>query len=214
MPRHLKTFQTSLGFFDLAVAAPSMKAALEAWGSSVNLFHQGFARETNDPGVVIATMKQPGVVLKRAVGSNAQFSEHAELPKSLPAFKVKERVSKAEPSKAEKPKQKRGKKSADIVSFADERAARRAAEAYDREHERQERERRKEEGERERVRHAREQLIAKAEAALERAKAIHDAALHALEEERAQIDKRIDAEKDRWERQKGKLDVNLRQAHD
>ena len=30
MARKLKTYQTSLGFFDLAIAAPSMKAALEA----------------------------------------------------------------------------------------------------------------------------------------------------------------------------------------
>jgi hypothetical protein len=33
MARKLKTYQTSLGFFDLAIAAPSMKAALEAWGA-------------------------------------------------------------------------------------------------------------------------------------------------------------------------------------
>jgi hypothetical protein len=33
MARKLKTYQTSLGFFDLAMAAPSMKAALEAWGA-------------------------------------------------------------------------------------------------------------------------------------------------------------------------------------
>jgi hypothetical protein len=32
MARKLKTYQTSLGFFDLAIAAPSMKAVLEAWG--------------------------------------------------------------------------------------------------------------------------------------------------------------------------------------
>ena len=31
MPRKLKTFQTSLGFYDLAIAAPAMKAALEAF---------------------------------------------------------------------------------------------------------------------------------------------------------------------------------------
>lgn len=31
MARKLKTYQTSLGFYDLAIAAPSMKAALEAW---------------------------------------------------------------------------------------------------------------------------------------------------------------------------------------
>jgi hypothetical protein len=47
MPRKLKTYQTSLGFYDLVVAAPSMKAALEAWGSRSNLFHQGFAKESD-----------------------------------------------------------------------------------------------------------------------------------------------------------------------
>jgi hypothetical protein len=31
MARKLKTYQTSLGFFDLGVAAPTMKSALEAW---------------------------------------------------------------------------------------------------------------------------------------------------------------------------------------
>ena len=55
MARKLKTYQTSLGFFDLAIAAPSMKAALEAWGAGSNLFHQGVARETDDPDVVAAT---------------------------------------------------------------------------------------------------------------------------------------------------------------
>lgn len=36
MARKLKTFQTSLGFYDLAIAAPSMKAALEAKASKVS----------------------------------------------------------------------------------------------------------------------------------------------------------------------------------
>ena len=43
MAKKLKTYQTSLGFFDQAIAAPSMKAALEAWGADSNLFHQGAA---------------------------------------------------------------------------------------------------------------------------------------------------------------------------
>jgi colicin import membrane protein len=30
MPRKLKTYRTSLGFYDLAIAALSMKAALQA----------------------------------------------------------------------------------------------------------------------------------------------------------------------------------------
>jgi hypothetical protein len=48
MARKLKTYQTSLGFFDEAIAAPSMKAALEAWGADSNLFHQGAATESDD----------------------------------------------------------------------------------------------------------------------------------------------------------------------
>jgi hypothetical protein len=49
MPRRLKTYQTSLGFFDLAVAAASMKAAAEAWCSKTNDFKRGFAKEPMIP---------------------------------------------------------------------------------------------------------------------------------------------------------------------
>ena len=80
MVQKLKTYQTSLGFYDLAIAAPSMKAALEAWGAGSNLFHQGIAKESSDPGVVAATMSKPGVVLRRPVGSNGPVREHADLP--------------------------------------------------------------------------------------------------------------------------------------
>src|SRR6185369_14527932 len=83
MARKLKTYQTSLGFFDQAIAAPSMKAALEAWGADSNLFHQGAARESDDPEVIAATMAKPGVVLRRPVGSNGPFGEHADLPIDL-----------------------------------------------------------------------------------------------------------------------------------
>lgn len=83
MTRKLKTYQTSLGFYDLAIAAPSMKAALEAWGAGSNLFHQGVANESSDPDVVSATMSKPGVVLRRPVGSDAPFSEHPGLPTQL-----------------------------------------------------------------------------------------------------------------------------------
>ena len=83
MARKLKTYQTSLGFFDLAIAAPSMKAALEAWGANSNLFHQGAAKESVDPDIVAAAMAKPGVVLRCPVGSAGSFGEHAELPTDL-----------------------------------------------------------------------------------------------------------------------------------
>src|ERR1700716_1817846 len=83
MARKLRTYQTSLGFFDLAIAAPSMKSALEAWGADSNLFHQGAAKESEDPDVVAAAMSKPGVILRRPVGSDGPFTEHAELPAYL-----------------------------------------------------------------------------------------------------------------------------------
>src|SRR5690349_7658493 len=83
MDRKLKTYQTSLGFFDQAIAAPSMKAALEAWGADSNLFHQSAAKESDDPDVIAAAMAKPGVVLRRPVGTDRPFSEHVELPTDL-----------------------------------------------------------------------------------------------------------------------------------
>ena len=64
-----------------------MKAALDAWGSKHNLFQRGFAKVTDDPEVVAATMANPGIVLRRPVGTNGAFSEHAELPTDLPVGK-------------------------------------------------------------------------------------------------------------------------------
>ena len=84
MARKLKTFTTSAGFFDLAVAAPSMKAALEAWGSKNNLFQHGFAKVSDDPKIVAATMAHPGVVLRRPVGSTARSANTPSFPRTFP----------------------------------------------------------------------------------------------------------------------------------
>lgn len=60
MARKLKTLQTSLGFYGLAIAAPSMNATLEAWGAGqAKFFHQGIAEETDDRAVIAATMAKP-----------------------------------------------------------------------------------------------------------------------------------------------------------
>jgi hypothetical protein len=66
LARKLKTYQTSLGFFDLATAAPSMKAALEAWGADSNLFHQAIAKESHDPEIVAATKSSRPLCGERA----------------------------------------------------------------------------------------------------------------------------------------------------
>src|SRR3954464_6681812 len=133
MARKLKTYQTSLGFFDQAIAAPSMKAALEAWGTKTNLFHQGVAKEVDDPEVIAATMRKPGVILKRPIGSNGPFKEHAELPTDLPTGEVRKDRTAKRPAKREPPRK------------IDDQAARKAALAFEREQSRRETERRKEE---------------------------------------------------------------------
>ena len=159
MARKLKTYQTSVGFFDLAIAAPPMAAALRAWGSDTNLFQQGFAKETGDPAIVAATLAKPGVVLRRPVGSDGAFSEHADLPKELPIEQVKERTAKARATTREPPAQK-----------VDDKAAREAALAFERERKRRDSERRTEEAAREKERKRREQAIAGAKTALEEGK--------------------------------------------
>jgi hypothetical protein len=81
MPK-LKIFQAHLGFFDTIVAAPSQKAALEAWGSRQDLFRDGTAAIATGPDAIKAALEKPGVVLKRLSGSTGAFMEQPPLPKS------------------------------------------------------------------------------------------------------------------------------------
>jgi colicin import membrane protein len=199
MARKLKAYQTSLGFFDLAVAAPSMKAAAEAWGSRTNLFQQGLARETHDPAVIAATMAKPGVVLRRPVGSNAAFREYAALPEHLPREKIKETPSKSRP-KTKPPR-----------ALSDE-AAREAALSFEREQRRRESARQREEAAREKDRIRRERAIAKAEATLEKATHEHEAKVSEIEKARAALDKRSQTEDARWEKQKEKFERAVSRA--
>jgi hypothetical protein len=221
MARKLKIYQTSLGFFDLAIAAQSMAAALRAWGSDTNLFQQGFAKETDDPAIVAATLAKPGVVLRRPVGSDGAFSERAELPRELPVDKAKERTAKPRATTREPPPQKVDDKAAREAALEFERerkrrdSERREEEtARERERKRRDRERRKEEAAREKERKRREQAIAKAETALEEAKRNHEANVEEIERDRAALDRRSQAEDARWAKQKEQLETALRRARD
>ena len=82
MPRPLKVFQTHIGFYDLVVAAPSMKAAAEAWHASPRLFAQGFAAPTNDHDAIQAALAQPGIVLKRPHGRHMAWMADPEPPEA------------------------------------------------------------------------------------------------------------------------------------
>jgi flagellar motility protein MotE (MotC chaperone) len=65
----LKVFRTPIGFHDAYVAAPSQKAALEAWGADGNLFAQGIAEQVTDPELMEEPLASPGKVIKRVRGS-------------------------------------------------------------------------------------------------------------------------------------------------
>lgn len=207
LKRKLKTYQTSLGFYDQAVAAPSMKAALEAWGASSNLFHQGVAKETDDPDIVAATMASPGVVLRRPVGSDGPFTESAELPTDLAEGEAKPK-RKAKPSK-------RPAKTAKTPSHKiDDRQAREAAAAFEKEERRREAERRKEEAARAKERARRDKAVASAQAALDKARREHEARTEEIEAERAALDERAEAEQSRWDKQRMKLEEAVRRARE
>lgn len=203
MARKLKTYQTSLGFFDQAVAAPSMKAALEAWGADSNLFHQGAAKESTDPDVIAATMKRPGVVLRRAVGSDGPFGEHAELPKNLGQDGRKKCGS--------KPSVRKAKKS---PTQPDKAADRKAAQAYEREQQRREREEAREEAAKQKERERRQQAIDRAQASLDEAERAHSERSTALRAQMEVIEKKMLDEDADWQKEQERLKKELRRARE
>ena len=105
----LKVFRTPIGFHDAYVAAPSQKAALEAWGADSNIFAQGIAEQVTDPELMEEPLANPGKVIKRVRGSADEHfaalgkaaSKGTPSPRPSPASR--ERGKKAKP----KPKPKR-----------------------------------------------------------------------------------------------------------
>ena len=180
-----------------------MKAALGAWGADSNLFHQGAARESDDPDVIAAALKKPGVVLRRPVGSNGSFSEHADLPTDLGGG-----------GRSAKGPRKRGRRKATKAAArpVDKAAERKAALAYEREQERRERERAREEAAQQKERERRQQALDKAQAALEKAKGEHEKRATAIQAEIEVLGEKARAENADWDKEKGRLEAALRRA--
>lgn len=201
MARKLKTYQTSLGFFDQAIAAPPMKAAFEAWGAESNLFHQGAAKQSDDPNVIAAAMAKPGVVLKRPVGSNGPFGEHSDLPASLGGG--------GKPIKAagSKPKKGSGRQ-------IDKAAEPKAALAYECEQARRKGVQAREEAARQKERVSRQHAIDEAQSALDEAERKHADRASAFRAEAEALDKKSQAEDARWEKEKERLAAALRRAQE
>jgi hypothetical protein len=68
----LKVYRTPIGFHDAYVAAPSQKAALEAWGAETNLFGRGIAEQVTDPKLMKVPLEHPGQVVKVLRGTEAE----------------------------------------------------------------------------------------------------------------------------------------------
>ena len=203
MARKLKTFVTRLGFFDLAVAAPSMKAAMEAWGIRHNAFHRGDAAESDDAAIIAATMAKPGTVLRRPVGTSEPFREDAALPAgfALPVDVPKDRgkakttAKKKKPARAANSNEDKSHKAA-ILSFEKARAERDRARA-------------KEDAAAKRDAEKRATAVEKAQAALEDARKAHQERRDRITRE---LDRRIEDEEARWNKERRKLEAALDQA--
>lgn len=82
MPK-LKVYRTAAGFHDAYVAAPSMKAALAAWGTDKDLFARGAAELVTDPALSAEPLAHPGTVIRRVRGSaEEQIAALGRVPKS------------------------------------------------------------------------------------------------------------------------------------
>ena len=130
MARKLKVFSADLGFVRAVVAAPSRKAALDAWGVHDDLFARGSAREIADDEALIAeATAKPGEVLRKTIASGADIVQSARRPPSArrtpPAGKG-EAPAGAE-AKASKPPPSRAALDEADVALKAARAARSAA---------------------------------------------------------------------------------------
>lgn len=204
MSRKLKVYQTSLGFFDLAVAVPSKAAALRAWNTRQNLFQQGFAIQSDDKNVIAAAMAHPGVVLRRPVGSKGRFQEHAQLPTadSLAMHLQRREVPRKEskPPRPTKPKE------------SDEKAERNATAAFEKEERRRELRRQKDEAAAAKIRARRHAAMEKAKSALEKARREHEKRTAFIEKDREALEGRAKEEDIRWEKLKSRLEAALQKA--
>lgn len=101
----LKVYRTPAGFNDAYVAAPSQKAALEAWGSDRDLFARGIAELVTDPALTAEPLASPGIVVKHSRGTTA------EQIKAMPDPEPRA-LREPEPDRAETSKQSRKPKPA------------------------------------------------------------------------------------------------------
>lgn len=100
----LKVFKTPIGFHDAYVAAPSRKAALDAWGAGTDLFSARIAEEVKDLDGASAkeALATPGEIIRAARSA----ADEVETPagRSRQEKREKEGGPRIKPGVAKKPK--------------------------------------------------------------------------------------------------------------
>lgn len=138
MPRALKVYRTAIGFHDAYVAAPSMKAALAAWGTDKDLFARKAAEVVTDPALTKAPLAHPGEVIRVVRGSAA---EHVKALGKIERAKVTQDAEPApekparpgKPKRPPKPTREFVKLAEEALKAADKRSRERLAELAARE---------------------------------------------------------------------------------
>jgi colicin import membrane protein len=171
-------------------------------GADSNLFHQGAAKESDDPELVSATVANPvSSTPPRGVGGPVHR-------RCSPARRIC-RMTRASRS----PKESRRRPKKQPPAKNDDKAAHRAALEYERAERPHEGERRKEEAARAKVRQRRDLATAKAKAALEKSEREHDSMATAVEADRLALEKRSQADNARVGRcRRQKLDLAVHRA--
>ena len=131
--RKLKVFQAQFGFFDTVLAVSSQAEALRVWGTHRNLFATGNAKLATDEAAVAAALEHPGILLRRAIGSDEPFALH---PTGLPKIpdlpnepRATGRRAEAKPKPAPKPPADRSKLDAAEAALRELDEARKREEA-------------------------------------------------------------------------------------
>lgn len=129
----LKVFRTPIGFHDAYVAAPSRKAALEAWGAGTDLFSAGISQEVKeDSEPAREALARPGEVVraKREGGEeDAPSPRSASRSRPLPRGEMEERKPKPKAKPKPKPRPSRAaldKAEKDLASLEEKQAAEQA----------------------------------------------------------------------------------------
>jgi hypothetical protein len=200
MARKLKTYQTSLGFFEQAIAAPSMKAALEAWGADSNST-KGRRRRA-----MIRT-SSPRPWRSRALCSSVPWGPTGD---SASTPNCRKNLGQA----GRKPAHKQSARAKEPSAQPDKAADRKAAQAYERERQRREREEAKEEAARRKERERRQKAVDNAQAALDKAEQEHTQRVAALRAESEAIETKLRAEEADWDKEAKRLKTALRRARD